>query len=153
MPPFELGRANLLADGEDLAILAYGFPANHALEAREALAEAGLSVAVYDARFAKPVDIDLVTRLAAAGTPILTVEDHHRSGGFGAAVLEACNDRGIATERIHRLGLPDAWIYQASRAIQLDEAGISADGIARAAREILAAAPVRRVARMRFSAS
>jgi len=153
VPPFELGRAQLLADGDDLAILAYGFPANHALEAREALAASGLAVAVYDARFAKPVDIDLVARLVASGTPILTVEDHHRSGGFGAVVLEACNDRGITTERIQRLGLPDEWIYQGSRANQLDEAGISADGIARAAREILDASRGRRLAPVRYSAS
>ena len=150
VPPFELGRAHLLADGHDLAILAYGFPANHALAARETLAEAGFSVAVYDARFAKPVDLDLVERLVESGMPILTVEDHHRIGGFGAAVLEACNDRGIATERIHRLGLPDGWIYQGSRASQLDEAGISADAITRSAREILGAHPARRVAGVRF---
>jgi 1-deoxy-D-xylulose-5-phosphate synthase len=153
VPPFELGRANLLADGDDLAILAYGFPGNHALEARAKLAVSGYSVAVYDARFAKPVDIELVERLVQAGTPILTVEDHHRIGGFGASVVEACNDRGIATDRIQRIGLPDAWIYQGSRASQLEEAGISADGIVRAAAEILAATPGLRLKRMRFSAS
>ena len=136
-PAFELGRANLLAEGTDLAILAYGFPVHHALEARTALAQKGHSLAVYDARFAKPVDIELIQEIIAAGTPILTVEDHHVIGGFGAAVIEACADRRLPTENIHRLGLPDRWIYQGARKDQLAEAGIDATGIAAAARRIL----------------
>jgi 1-deoxy-D-xylulose-5-phosphate synthase len=136
-PPFELGQANLLAEGKELAILAYGFSANHALAAREQLAEAGHSVAVYDARFAKPVDIELVRALIESDTPILTVEDHHTIGGFGSCVLEACNERQLPTQNIFRLGLPDGWIYQGSRAEQLAEAGIDADGIAAKARSIL----------------
>jgi 1-deoxy-D-xylulose-5-phosphate synthase len=153
-PPFELGRANLLADGDQLAILAYGFPANHALVARQALAEQGFSVAVYDARFAKPVDAGLLERLIGRRTPILTVEDHHVACGFGAAVLEACNVRGLPTEGIHRLGLPDRWIYQGARREQLAEAGIDADGIALEARRILeeaerAAEDVRRLRAIR----
>jgi len=136
-PPFVLGRANMLADGEDLAILAYGFTVHAALAARASLAEEGRSVAVYDARFAKPVDIELIETLVRAGRPILAVEDHHVIGGFGAAVLEACNERRLSTDGIHRLGLPDRWIYQGSRSDQLAEAGIDAEGIARTVREIV----------------
>jgi 1-deoxy-D-xylulose-5-phosphate synthase len=136
-PPFELGKAALLAPGEDLAILAYGFPANHALEARTALARDGLSVAVWDARFAKPVDAELLERLVGSGIPVLTVEDHHRIGGFGSAVLETCHELGLPTQSIHRLGLPDRWIYQGSRSGQLAEAGIDADSIAKTVRELL----------------
>jgi 1-deoxy-D-xylulose-5-phosphate synthase len=138
--PFRLACANLLADGDDLAVLAYGFPANHALQARAALAEEGYSIAVYDARFAKPIDVGLLRELVQSGKPVLTVEDHHVIGGFGACVLEACNELGLPTDQIHRLGLPDTWIYQGSRAEQLAEAGIDAAGIARAARTILEAA-------------
>ena len=137
-PPFRLGKAHQLAEGSDLAILAYGFPANHALEARKQLAEEGYSVAVYDARFAKPVDIDLLRELIEAKIPVITVEDHHIMGGFGACVLEACNENGLPTHGISRLGLPDRWIYQGARSDQLAEAGIDADGIARKAREVLA---------------
>lgn len=140
-PPFELGKANLLAPGSDLAVVAYGFPANSALRAREILAEAGYSVAVYDARFAKPVDIDLIRDLVQSGTPVLTVEDHHLTGGFGACVLEACHDHGLATQNIHRLGLPDRWIYQGSRSEQQAEVGIDADSIARQALRVLEAIP------------
>jgi 1-deoxy-D-xylulose-5-phosphate synthase len=136
-PPFELGRANLLAEGDDLAILAYGFPVHHALAARERLAEQGRSVAVYDARFAKPVDTELIHELVAGEIPILTVEDHHVMGGFGACVVEACVDRRLSTDLIHRLGLPDEWIYQGSRGEQQAQAGIDADGIVRTVTEIL----------------
>lgn len=135
-PPFQLGRAHRLAEGSDLAILAYGFPANHALQAREMLAEEGLSVAVYDARFAKPVDVELIAKLVHAGVGILTVEDHSIIGGFGACVLEAAHAAGLDTRNIHCAGLPDRFIPQASRSGQLAEAGIDADGIADQARRI-----------------
>ncbi|MHC4429008.1 MAG: 1-deoxy-D-xylulose-5-phosphate synthase [Planctomycetota bacterium] len=136
-PPFRLGCANLLAEGDELAILAYGFPVHSALVARERLREKGHSVAVYDARFAKPVDIELLRVLTAESIPILTVEDHHVTGGFGSSVVDACVERRLPTEGIQRLGLPDGWIYQGSRADQQAEAGIDADGIVRAAREML----------------
>ena len=135
--PFELGRAHQLADGKDAAILAYGFPANHALVAREQLKARGYTVAVYDARFAKPVDVELIEALVNAGTPIITVEDHHVGSGFGACVLDACNEHGWSTQSIYRLGLPDAWIYQGGRGEQQRHAGIDADGIARKVIEAL----------------
>ena len=137
MPPFQLGKAHQLAEGEELAILAYGFPALHALEAREVLAAEGFSVAVYDARFAKPIDGELIRLLVDSGLSILTVEDHHVNGGFGACVLESCNEQRLPTDGIYRLGLPDHWIYQGSRSGQLVEAGIDAVSIAARAREIL----------------
>jgi 1-deoxy-D-xylulose-5-phosphate synthase len=136
-PPFELGRAHLVAEGSELAILAYGFPVHHALAARRRLLELGRSVAVYDARFAKPVDADLVGSLIETQIPILTVEDHHVIGGFGTTVIECCADRGWPTGSIHRLGLPDRWIYQGSRGDQQAQAGIDADGITSTALAIL----------------
>jgi 1-deoxy-D-xylulose-5-phosphate synthase len=137
VPPFELGKAHKLADGTDVAILAYGFPVNHALKARQELAVQGYSVAVYDARFAKPIDIELVRQLIESGRPIITVEDHSIQGGFGSALLEACNEQRLETRNIHRLGLPDRWIYQGSRSGQQSEAGIDANGIARKVRQVL----------------
>lgn len=118
----------------DAAILAYGTTALTSLEAAERLAPETRS-AVYDARFAKPVDIALVEQLISAGIPILTVEDHSIQGGFGSAVLEAASQRGLDTSNITRLALPDEWVYQDSRANQLAEVGLDAAGIARAVRE------------------
>ncbi len=139
--PFALGKAALLAEGSDLAILAYGFPANHALAARDELARQGRSIAVYDARFAKPVDAELIEKLIRAGVPILTVEDHATIGGFGTAVLEAAAQAGLDTRGIHRLGLPDRFIHQAGRGDQLNEAGIDPAGIARKVRQVLGVKP------------
>jgi 1-deoxy-D-xylulose-5-phosphate synthase len=136
-PAFQLGKAHQLAEGKDLAVLAYGVVAYDALKVRQDLAAQGYNVAVYDARFAKPVDIELLTELIESDTPILTIEDHALTGGFGACVLEACHDRGLNTQRIHRLGLPDQWIYQGSRGEQLAIAGIDRDSIARKIRQVL----------------
>jgi len=122
--PFQLGKAAQLAGGDDVAILGYGFPVNHAMTARAQLEQQGYSVAVYDARFAK--------------TPIVTVEDHAVIGGFGACVLEACNEHGLDARQVHRLGLPDRFIPQGGRGEQQAEAGIDADGIARTVRRLLA---------------
>jgi len=136
-PAFELGKARLLTpkvgvDEADVAVLAFGTPAISAMEAADALA-GEYRVAVYDARFAKPIDAGLVKALAERGVPIVTVEDHGVQGGFGAGVLETLSDLGL-TARVTRLGLPDAWIYQDSRSKQLAEAGIDAPGIVRAIR-------------------
>ena len=109
----------------------------HALEAQKELEAQGYSVAVYDARFAKPVDIALVRQLIEAGTPIVTVEDHGLAGGFGAQVLDASSAEGLDTRFITRLGLPDEWIYQGSRGGQQAEAHIDAASIARTVREVL----------------
>lgn len=143
-PPFELGKARCLtpaldvqrgdaASRPDVAVLAFGTPAIDALAAADTLA-GDYSVAVYDARFAKPVDHELVRSLLVRRIPIVTVEDHSVIGGFGSAVLEAAQLQSLDASWIVRLGLPDSWIIQDSRSKQLAEAGIDATGIARAIR-------------------
>jgi 1-deoxy-D-xylulose-5-phosphate synthase len=149
-PPFELGKARYIggagvaapagrsmstpAPDCDVAVLAFGTPAIDALAAADALASE-YRVAVYDARFAKPVDTALVRELLERGTPVVTVEDHSVIGGFGAAVLEAAQAMNLDASRVVRTGLPDSWILQDGRAAQLAEAGIDAAGIARAIRQ------------------
>lgn len=137
VPPFELGRAHRLAPGDDAAILAYGYPANSALAARRTLAAEGRHVAVYDARFAKPIDRELIRALVAASIPIVTVEDHQVTGGFGSSVLEACNEMGLPADNVHRLGLPDRFIAHGSRREQEAEAGIDADALVLLLRRLL----------------
>lgn len=140
VPQFEIGRANLVLPSRgrrpDLAILAYGSEVYEAAKAIGELQLQGYDVALYDARFAKPVDADLLQQLLESKVKVLTVEDHAVTGGFGSAVLEACNERRLPTELIYRLGLPMRWIYQNSRAAQLAEAGLDAAGIAHAVRLI-----------------
>jgi 1-deoxy-D-xylulose-5-phosphate synthase len=137
-PPFELGKSRQLTtigaqDHPDVAVLAFGTPAIDACAAADSLSPE-LRVAVYDARFAKPVDAGLISTLLSQGTPILTIEDHGRIGGFGSAVVEAAHALRLDPTPISCLGLPDAWIYQDSRAKQLAEVGIDRAGIAAAIR-------------------
>jgi 1-deoxy-D-xylulose-5-phosphate synthase len=140
-PPFELGKANLVRPARgtrpELAILAYGTLLYNAAAAIDELAPQGYNIALYDARFAKPVDIALIADLVEQRVPILTVEDHFVTGGFGSAVLEACHGRGLPTTGIHRLGMAEKWVAQNSRRRQLADAGLDAPGIARTARLIL----------------
>lgn len=136
-PPFALGKARQLLKPEgkpDVAILAFGVPALTAADAIDSLSNE-YTVALYDARFAKPVDIDLVQSLIEQAVPIITIEDHSLTGGFGAEVLEACHKCRLDTSSITRMGHPDHWIYQNSRAEQLVEAGLDAASIARAVRD------------------
>ena len=137
-PPFEMGKARQLVGHKnpDAAILTFGVCAIDAAEALEKL-DGEYAVELYDGRFAKPIDGDLLRRLLTAGTPIITVEDHSIRGGFGAAVLETCNALGLDTRLVTRMALPDQWIYQGERKEQLAEAGIDGSAIARTVRAIL----------------
>ena len=140
-PAFELGKARLLTsefenldeNRPDAAVLAFGTPAIDAMTAVDELG-ADFKVAVWDARFAKPVDRGVIESLLRRNIPIVTVEDHTVVGGFGSAVLECAQKLGLDGSKIVRLGLPDEWIIQDSRPIQLAQAGIDASGIARAIR-------------------
>ncbi|MEM8783943.1 MAG: 1-deoxy-D-xylulose-5-phosphate synthase [Planctomycetota bacterium] len=140
-PPFELGKSNLLAasdaDVPQLAILAYGTTCVQARDALAILREHGHDPALYDARFAKPVDLALLRQLLVGGVPVLTVEDHFVDGGFGSAALEAAAGAGLDTRLVHRLGMPAAWVGPDGRAAQLRDAGLDAAGIAERARAIL----------------
>ncbi len=143
-PPFQLGKANLVIapkDKPDLVVLAYGMPVYHAAQAIESLRGEGRDIALYDARFAKPVDIELLRKVISADIPVLTIEDHALAGGFGSAVLEACNEAKLPTHQVKRLGLPMKWIKQASRSAQLAEVGLDAKGITHAIREMLSNHP------------
>ena len=137
-PPFEMGKARALVehDEPDAAILAYGVMAINSLEALDLLNNE-YKVSVYDARFARPVDLDLLRSLIHRGIPIITAEDHGIEGGFGSCVVDACHAEGLDTRSITTLAIPCRWIYHGSRTDQLDEVGLDPAGIARAVRETL----------------
>ncbi len=139
--PFTLGKAASLVecDEPNVVVLAYGAPAKDAMEAAERL-RGDCSVAVYDARFAKPVDGDLVEHFLRRDIPIITVEDHSLTGGFGSCVLEEAARRGLDCRGILRLGHPERWIGHGSRSEQLKEVGIDADGIVSAIRRVCGSA-------------
>ena len=127
--PVPLGRAELLKDGRDL-ILAFGSMVMPALAAAERLAAAGLKLAVVDARFAKPLDKDLILRFAGPGRTIITVEEGTAAGGFGSAVRELLDREKRFDVRFLEIGLPDE-IYpvgkreEIQRMLGLDEQGLA----------------------------
>lgn len=137
-PPFVLGKARALVevDEPDVAVLGYGVMAIHALDAVDRLSGEH-AVSVYDARFAKPVDIELITSLIERGVAILTIEDHGLEAGFGSCVLDACHEAGLDTRLVTRLAIPSKWIGQDSRAKQLAEVGLDAESIANTIRRIV----------------
>jgi 1-deoxy-D-xylulose-5-phosphate synthase len=101
-----VGEAELLRDGDDALIVAIGTMVHPALEAAQELAGQGISVAVLNARFVKPLDLERLLPLAQHCGAVVTVEEHCPGGGFGSAVLEALAEAGIVLP-IHCLAVPD----------------------------------------------
>ncbi|MFG0245463.1 MAG: 1-deoxy-D-xylulose-5-phosphate synthase [Phycisphaerales bacterium JB052] len=144
-PAYEMGKARILTpeyadldtNRPDVAVLAFGTPAIQAADAIKLLGDE-YRVALYDARFAKPIDEQLVRSLIERDIPILTLEDHSIVGGFGTAVLESAQSLGLSTSGLVRHGIPDHWIVQDSRNDQLKQVGLDAEGIARMIRHAYA---------------
>ncbi len=135
-----LGRGELLRPGTDLAFLAVGWGVAPALAAAEELAaHYGLDAAVANARFVKPLDLDLLHELTSHTRRVITVEDHNAAGGFGSAVLEALADHGPADVEVTRLALPDTFHPQGPPDDLRAAHGLSVDGLVAAARKIAAA--------------
>jgi 1-deoxy-D-xylulose-5-phosphate synthase len=137
-PAFELGKANLIrpsrSERPDVALLAYGVMAYTALQVAERLDAEGIDAAVYDGRFAAPVDGELVEQLLASGVPTVTIEDHSVVGGFGDAVLCAAHERKLPTQLLKLCGMPQTWVYQDSRKNQLAEVGLDVESLTKTAR-------------------
>jgi 1-deoxy-D-xylulose-5-phosphate synthase len=136
---WELGRSRVLREGSDATIIVYGALAMNVMAAAEELAADGVQVEVIDARFCKPVDARMISRVLRDGHPVLTVEDHALQNGFGTAVLEQAIADGLPTQSITRLGIPDRLIAHASRKEQLAEVGLDAQGIAQSIRDAIRA--------------
>ncbi len=134
--PWEPGTGELLREGADALLIGLGSTVHPCLAAAEALEGEGISVAVIDARFIKPLDIDLIFQWARECRVTLTVEENVLQGGFGSAVIEAATDSGEVLN-IHRLGLPDSYIEQATLKELRAELKIDADGIGATVKEVL----------------
>ena len=138
-----IGRAELLRDGADVAILALGTMVLPAERAADQLAAAGIDAAVLNARFVKPLDERLILDLARRCRAVVTVEENVVKGGFGAAVLETLSRAGL-TIPTRVLGVPDRIFEQASQARLREMAGLTPDAIATAARTLLTTKPITR---------
>jgi len=132
------GRAEVLAEGDELVIWGLGALVNQAGEAVERLRERGVEVGLVDARFAKPLDEELLAQHARAYRYVVTLEEHQRAGGFGSAVLEAASRLPNATARVRVLGIQDRFVdHMSSRDEQLAAVGLDADGIVRTVTQLL----------------
>lgn len=137
-PPFEPGKARLLRKGEDAALLAYGTMTQTALEAAEILRGEGIETAVYNMRWAKPVDAAVLEQWLPLGVPVVTLEDHSLAGGFGSACLELAAELKLPTQTLLRLGLPpDEFVGVGTRPAQLERCGLDARAIAQTVRYAL----------------
>ena len=132
---WKVGKSRVLREGADATLFVYGALAQNAMIAAEDLALEGMSVGVIDARFCKPLDGEMLTRVLSSGQPVLTVEDHSLQNGFGSAVLEYAVTHKLPTDRVTRLGMPDRLIAHATRPEQLAEVGLDPTGIARSVRD------------------
>ena len=134
----KVGTGRRVRTGEDIAILGIGHLGNHALQAAEQLEAEGISAAMYDMRFVKPLDETLLHEVFGKFDKVVTVEDGCIQGGMGSAVLEFAADQGY-TARVVRLGVPDRWIEHGTQSELYTECGYNVDDIAAAARKLVGA--------------
>ncbi|MBR4903736.1 MAG: transketolase family protein [Selenomonadaceae bacterium] len=131
---FEIGKAHLVRDGKDIAIIANGDTVHVALEAAEKLAEEGISAKVLDMHTIKPLDVDAVKDCAENIGKIITVEDHNIINGLGSAVCEVVAELGKG--KVKRFGIPDKFGESASYERLLEKNGVSINEIVQAAKEL-----------------
>ncbi len=133
----EIGRGELLREGKDILILAIGSTVYPSINAAQRLSEIGISAAVINSRFLKPLDENLICEWAEKVGKILTVEENVIKGGFGSAILELLEERGLFSIRVKRLGIPDIFIEHGPQSILREKYGIDEKGIFKAAKEIV----------------
>ncbi len=127
-----IGSGEVLREGDDVAILAIGATVAPSLQAAEELAQHDISAAVINARFAKPLDADLIIRTARRVKYLVTVEENVLNGGFGSGVLELLQEAGLSGVPVKNIGLPDGFVEHGTPAILRARYGLDAPGIAQA---------------------
>ena len=136
--PLEIGKGRIVREGTKVALVSYGARLGECLKAADELAAHGLSTTVADARFAKPLDVDLLLRLAREHEVLITIEEGS-IGGFGSFVMQAFAEHGVLDRglKIRSLVLPDIFIDQDSPNAMYAQAGLDAKGIVTKAFEAL----------------
>ena len=129
LQPVEWGKGVLLLEGKDLLILAIGSTVVLSLLAAEELRGKGISAAVVNARFAKPLDSELILPLARRIGRVLTIEENVLAGGFGSAVLEMFEEHGEHPHNFRRIGIRDVFVEHGSQAELREIHGIGADAV------------------------
>ncbi|MEH2509659.1 1-deoxy-D-xylulose-5-phosphate synthase [Nitrobacteraceae bacterium AZCC 1564] len=128
--PLEIGKGRIIREGSSVALVSLGTRLAECLKAADILKSHGLTTTVADARFAKPIDTDLILRLAREHEVLITVEEGS-IGGFGAQVLHALAEHGALDKglKVRSMVLPDTFIDQDSPAAMYAKAGLDAKGI------------------------
>jgi 1-deoxy-D-xylulose-5-phosphate synthase len=134
-----IGTGETLVPGERVALIGYGTGVQIALDAAAELRERGLDPTVCDARFAKPLDRELLHSLAASHELLVTVEENVLAGGFGSAVLEQLSDSGTLAggPAVIRFGLPDRYVTHGKPELLREEVGLTAARVAERVRAAL----------------
>ena len=135
MKEIKIGKGRQIKEGEDIAILSIGHPGNFALKAAVELENSGISAAVYDMRFVKPLDEKLLDQIFKSHNKIITVEDGCIQGGFGSAVIEFMVDNNYHAT-VKRLGIPDEFIEHGEPNELWAECGYDAESIYTAAKKM-----------------
>ena len=128
--PLQLGKMEILREGSDGAVLAYGHMVQTALEAASLLEKRGIRIEVVNARFCKPLDQQGVLALCDRHDRVVTLEDHSQVGGFGSALLECVAAHGPVRAQVQVMGVPDEILEHMSRAQVLDYCGLTAQHVA-----------------------
>lgn len=133
----EIGKGEILRDGDsEIAILAYGSMVYPAVQAAEYLSKDGIEATVVNARFVKPLDTELILNLVRDNRVIITVEEAYLAGGFGSAVMEFLEEKGLLDKvKVIRMGVPDRIITHGDAKLLLAKYGLDADGIYQKAKE------------------
>ncbi len=134
--PFEMNKATVLADGTDVLLVACGEMVRPAKEAAELLQKDGISAAVLDMYCVKPLDTGTLLRYTEKVKAVVAVEEHAPSGGLGSMVAQAVSEHCL--RKVKCLALPDAPVITGTSQEVFDYYGLNAEGIARAAKELLA---------------
>ena len=127
-----IGKAEVLREGSDVAILAIGVTVQAAMDAAENLSEQGIEATVVNSRFAKPLDSKLIVDLAERIKRIVTVEENAVKGGFGNCVLDLLQEENICDVQVKCIGVPDEFIEQGTQEIVRNKYGLDAAGISTA---------------------
>jgi len=154
-PPkkIEIGRSEVLRDGGDVAIIAYGSMVYPSMAAADDLAKKRIDTTVVNARFVKPLDSELIIELAREMRLIVTVEDAYLAGGFGSAVLELLEENDLADKvKIVRMGVPDSIVPHGDPNLLLSKYGLDPDGISTKVVETLQAMDERHINKNRIKA-
>jgi len=136
-----VGKGELLKIGTDVAIIAIGVSVWQAVEAAERLDKEGISTAVVNGRFVKPLDHELIVDVAKRVRYVVTVEEGCKIGGFGSAVLETLSEAGVTDVKTKVLGLPDWYIEQGPQDLLRERYGLTAEGIYQSVKEVIGKAP------------